>query len=276
MSRRRDWRHFFQRTGWLDGVGIVGVVAVTLLALLAPWLAPYDPQLRVGAAMLPPSASHWFGTDEIGRDLFSRALLGMQYTWLPALAVIAFSLVVGTIIGVISGAIGGWVDRVLQRIVDLFLVLPSALVALAVVAALGPGLGNIMIALAIFWWPWYARISRDEIKRIAARPHVEAVRLADVSPLRLVLRYMLPGALPALVVAATLDVANVILAVALMSFLGLGQPAPAPELGAMTSRTLDSLTGRWWLPILPALVIMVVCLLANLAGDGLRAAFRGT
>jgi peptide/nickel transport system permease protein len=225
--------------------------------------------------MLPPSAMHWFGTDEIGRDLFSRALLGVQYTWLPALAVISFSLVLGTFIGVISGAVGGWVDLALQRLVDLFLILPPALIALAVVAALGPGLVNIMIALAVFWWPWYTRISRDEIKRIAARPHVEAARLANPAPLRLVLRYMLPGALPALIVAATLDVANVILAVALMSFLGLGQPAPAPELGAMTSRTLDSLTVAWWLPILPAAVIMLVCLLANLAGDGLRAAFRG-
>ena len=192
-----------------------------------------------------------------------------------ALTVIGFSLTLGTIIGAISGAMRGWVDLALQRIVDLFLILPSALVALAVVAALGPGLVNIVLALAVFWWPWYARISRDEIRRIAARPHVEAARLAGVSPLRLVLRYMLPGALPSLIVAATLDVANVILAVALMSLLGLGQPAPAPELGAMTSRTLDNLTVAWWLPIFPAIVITVLCLIANLAGDGLRNAFRG-
>lgn len=275
MSRRTNWRDALRRVGLPDRIGISGVIVVTLLAVLATWLAPYDPQLRVDAAMLPPSAKHWFGTDEIGRDLFSRTLLGIQFTWLPALAVIAFSLVLGTLIGVISGAVGGWVDLGLQRLVDLFLVLPSGLVALAVVAALGPGLLNIMIALAVFWWPWYARISRDEIKRISARPYVEAARLAGASPLRLVFRYMLPGALPALVIAATLDVANVILAVALMSFLGLGQPAPAPELGAMTSRTLDSLTVAWWLPILPATVIMLVCLLANLAGDGLRSALRG-
>jgi peptide/nickel transport system permease protein len=276
MSRQADWADNFRRVGRLDGIGIAGVMAVTIVAVLATWLTPYDPEMRVAAATLPPSPLHWFGTDEIGRDLFSRALLGVQLTWLPALGIIAFSAVVGTIVGVISGTVGGWVDLVLQRLVELFLVLPSALVALAVVAALGPGLANIMLALAVFWWPWYARISRDEIKRIAARPHVEAARLAGISPMRLVLRHMLPGALPALVVAATLDVANVILAVALMSFLGLGQPAPAPELGAMTSRTLDSLTVAWWLPIFPALVIMLVCLLANLAGDGLRRAFRGT
>jgi peptide/nickel transport system permease protein len=276
MNRRRDLREVLRRVGWLDSIGIAGVLIVTLVAVLAPCLTPYDPQLRVGAAMLPPSSTSWFGTDEIGRDLFSRIVLGVQFTWLPALAVIAFSLSLGTLIGVFSGAVGGWIDLVIQRVVDLFLVLPSALVALAVVAALGPGLFNVMIALAVFWWPWYARISRDEIKRIAARPHVEAARVANVSPFRLVLRYLLPGAIPALVVAATLDVANVILAVALMSFLGLGQPAPAPELGAMTSRTLDSLTIAWWLPIIPAAVIMIVCLLANLAGDGFRSALRGT
>ena len=270
-----NWRELFRRAGWLDTIGIVGVLVVTLVAFTAPWLTPFDPQLRVAQAYLAPSATHWFGTDEIGRDLFSRVLLGVQYTWLPALAVIGFSLVLGSLIGLISGAVGGWLDLVLQRAVDLFLVLPSTLIALAVVAALGPGLFDTMIALAIFWWPWYARISRDEIRRLAARPHVEAARVTGVSASRLLLRYLLPGAIPALLVAATLDVANVILAVSLLSFLGLGQPAPAPELGAMTSRALDSLTLYWWLPILPAAAILVICLLANLAGDGIRAAMRG-
>jgi peptide/nickel transport system permease protein len=275
MSRGADWSEFFGRAGWLGSIGIVGVLIITVVAVAANWLTPFDPQLRVAGAFLPPSSAHWFGTDEIGRDLFSRVLLGVQYTWLPALAIIAFGLVVGTLLGVVSGAAGGWVDLGIQRVVDLFLVLPSSLVALAVVAALGPGLLNIIIALAVFWWPWYARISRDEVRRIAAQPHAEAARIAGVRPLRLALRYVLPGAVPSLIVAATLDVANVVLALALMSFLSLGQPAPAPELGAMTSRTLDSLTVSWWLPILPATAILVICLLANLAGDGLRATLRG-
>lgn len=267
-------REFFHRAGWLEGIGIVGVLAITVLAFLAPWLTPFDPQLRVAEAYLAPSGLHWFGTDEIGRDLFSRVILGLQLTWLPALAVIGFSLVLGSIIGVISGALGGWADLAVQRVVDLFLVLPSMLIALAVVAALGPGQLNTMLALAIFWWPWYARISRDEIRRLKARPHFEAAQVAGVRPSRLLLRYLLPGAMPTLAVAATLDVANVILAVSLMSFLGLGQPAPAAELGAMTSRALESLTTHWWLPILPAAAILVMCLCANLAGDGLRAAAR--
>jgi peptide/nickel transport system permease protein len=272
---RFNWRDFFRRAGWLESVGIVGVPVVTIVAVLAPWITPFDPQLRVAGAYLPPSAGHWFGTDEIGRDLFSRVILGVQYTWLPALAIIGFSFTVGTLVGLISGMVGDKVDLAIQRIVDLFLVLPASLIALAVVASLGPGLLNTMIAIAIVWWPWYSRISRDETRRLKARPHVEAARIAGVGSPRLLLRYMLPGVVPALLIGASLDVANIVMTLSLMSFLGLGLPAPAPELGAMTSRTLDSLTVHWWLPILPAAIIFLLCLLANLAGDGIRAALRG-
>lgn len=259
---------------WLDRLGLAGVVIITLVAFAAQWLVPFDPFLRVAEAFLPPSLMHWFGTDEIGRDLFSRVLLGVQITWLPALGIIAVSLPIGTAIGLVSGLLGGWVDMVLQRLVDLFLVLPSMLVALAVVAVLGTGLVNTMIALTIFWWPWYARISRDEVRRLVSRPHFEAAEAAGTSRPRLLLRYLLPGVVPSLAVAATLDVANVILVMSLMSFLGLGQPAPAAELGAMTARALESLTTHWWLPVLPAAAVMLICLAANLAGDGLRARLR--
>ncbi|TIR01643.1 MAG: ABC transporter permease, partial [Mesorhizobium sp.] len=136
---RFSWRDFFRRAGWLESVGIVGVPVVTVVAVLAPWITPFDPQLRVAGAYLPPSAGHWFGTDEIGRDLFSRVILGVQYTWLPGLAVIGFSLTLGSLVGLISGLAGGKVDLVIERIVDLFLVLPSTVIALAVVASLGPG-----------------------------------------------------------------------------------------------------------------------------------------
>jgi peptide/nickel transport system permease protein len=276
LNHRIDGLDFIRRAGWPETAGIVGVLLLTVVALLAPWLTPFDPELRVAAPYLPPSAAHWFGTDEIGRDLFSRILLGLQYTWLPGMGVILFSLVFGAAVGLVAGATGGWVDLGVQRILDLFLVLPSTLIALAVVAALGPGLINAMIAIAVFWWPVYARICRDEIRRLNARPHVEAARVSGVHGARLLLRYLLPGAIPSLLVAATLDVAGVVMALSVISFLGLGQPAPAPELAAMTARTLDNLTVYWWLPILPAAVIFLACLLANLAGDGLRAALRGT
>lgn len=230
LLARPRWRELFRRAGWLESIGIIGVPVITVIAVLAPWLTPFDPQLRVAGAFLPPSAVHWFGTDEIGRDLFSRVILGVQYTWLPGLAVIGFSLVLGSLLGLVSGFLGGKTDLVIQRITDLFLVLPGTLIALAVVATLGPGLINTMIAIAVFWWPWYARISRDEIRRLKVRPHVEAARVAGVRGARLLLRYLLPGVVPALLIAATLDVANIIMTLSLMSFLGLGQPAPAPEL----------------------------------------------
>ena len=266
---------WLRRVGWLERIGLLGVLAVTLMALFGPLLAPFDPMLRVADAYLPPGPVHLFGTDEIGRDLFSRVLLGIRYTWLPGLAVIGIALVIGTSVGVFAGMMGGWVDTLFQRIVELFLVLPSTLIAISVVAALGPGLLNTMIAITIFWWPWYARMTRDEVRRIRSRPHVEAARIAGVGRARLMLRYLLPGTVPTLLVAATLDVANIILTLSLMSFLGLGLPAPAPELGAMTARSIDSLTVYWWLPVLPAVVIFVMSICANLAGDGVRAALRG-
>lgn len=266
---------WLRRMGWLERIGVAGVIAITLLAVFGPLLAPFDPMLRVADAYLPPGVPHLFGTDEIGRDLFSRVLLGIRYTWLPGLAVIGIALVIGSAVGVFAGMMGGWVDALFQRIVELFLVLPSTLIAISVVAALGPGLLNTMIAITIFWWPWYARMTRDEVRRIRSRPHVEAARISGVSKTRLMLRYLLPGTVPALLVAATLDVANIILTLSLMSFLGLGLPAPAPELGAMTARSIDSLTVYWWLPILPAVVIFVMSVCANLAGDGVRSALRG-
>ncbi|MGM4913463.1 ABC transporter permease [Rhizobium sp. 768_B6_N1_8] len=269
------WPVILGRIGWIDRIGVFGAIAITIIALFATWLTPFNPQLRVAPAYLPPSWEHWFGTDEIGRDLFSRIVLGIQYTWLPAIVLILVSLIVGGCIGMVPGLVSRRLDILAQWLVDFFLVLPSTLVALAVIATLGAGLTNTMIAIGIAWWPWYARISRDELRRLNARPHVEAARIAGIGGPRLLLRYILPGAIPALLVAATLDVANVIMTMSLMSFIGLGQPAPAPELGAMTSRALDSLSVYWWLPMLPAAVIFLICLFANLAGDGLRTALRG-
>ena len=255
-------------------LALAALVLLTVLAVAAPLVAPYDPQLRVGPAYLPPSAAHLFGTDEIGRDLLSRIIHGVRLTWLPALGIIATGLVAGGAIGTLAGALGGWVDAACQRVIELFLVLPSTLIALAVVAALGPGTLNTMIAITLFWWPWYARIARAEVRAQVARPHVEAARLTGETGPRLLLRHIAPGAAPALLTTATLDVANVILVLSLFSFLGLGAPAPAPELGAMTARSLDSLVAFWWLPVLPAVAIFLLCLASNLAGDAVRRTMR--
>jgi peptide/nickel transport system permease protein len=272
----RQLRAALARTGWPERVAIGALVLITIVAVAAPALAPYNGQLPVAAPFQAPSAAHWFGTDEIGRDLLSRIVIGIRLTWFPGLIIVLTGAAIGSFIGLVSGAYGRWLDRVLQRFTDLFLVLPSTLVAIAVVAALGPGLVHTVIAISVFWWPWYSRLVRGEVKAIAARPHVEAARLAGAGRLRLLTRYVLPGAIPTVVVTMTLDVANVILVLAMFSFLGLGAPAPAPELGAMTAGYLTYLSSYWWLPLFPAGVLFLLAYSANVAGDGIRDALQTT
>jgi len=258
-----------------EKIGLLGMIAFTIIALFPYQLAPFDPQTRVAPAFLSPSFTHFFGTDEIGRDLFSRVLLGIRYTWLPGLGIIFFGLLFGSLIGMVAGAVGGLIDSVIEKFINLVLVLPSTLVALAVTASLGAGLTNMMIAIGICWWPWYAVIARAEVRRIRARPHMIAARLAGTTRIALFWRHVLPGTTPSLLVAAALDVANVVTTLSLMSFLGLGLPEPNPELGSLSARSLENLTVFWWLPILPAVAILVLCLSANLFADSLRSSLRG-
>jgi len=250
-------------------VGLLG--AVTLVALLAPLLAPYDPVQPVGDLNLAPfSPGHLLGTDQIGRDLLSRTLIGVQVSWFSALAVVASGLLIGGTVGLVAGATGGLVDAALMRLTDLFLALPGALVAIAIVAALGPGLGHTLLGVAVVWWPYYARIVRGETVSLAARPHLEAARLAGAGRTRLVTRHLLPGVVPTAIVTASLDVGNVVVLLAGLSFLGLGRSAPAPELGADTARALSQLLSQWWVPGIPGLAVLLLSLVANVGGDGLR------
>lgn len=254
-----------------DWVLISLLIGMTLLAIAAPALAPDDPIQPVGAPRLAPGAEgHLLGTDSIGRDALSRVLLGLRTSWLLAIVVTATGLVIGGVVGLIAGMLGGWVDMVLMRGTEVFLALPSMLVAVAVVAALGPGLRNTFIAVTIVWWPYYARVIRSEIRALAARPHIEAARMAGAGGVRIMLRHLLPGAVPTAIITASLDIGNVVLVIASLSFLGLGQPAPAPELGADTSRGMVEILTAWWVPVVPGLVVMALSLLSNLAGDAIR------
>jgi peptide/nickel transport system permease protein len=253
-----------------DRIAIGLGIALTIVALLAPLLAPHSITDPTGMPFLPPGAHAWFGTDEVGRDIFSRVLLGARASWFSALAVVAFGVAVGGLIGLTAGSAGGWVDGLLMRITDAFLALPGPVLAIAVVAALGPSLWHTLIAVSVVWWPFYARIVRGEIRALAARPHVEAARLGGAGRARIALRHLLPGALAPTLVAASLDVGNLVLTLAALSFLGLGAPAPAPELGAMSARGLPYLLAEWWVPVIPGVAVMVLALIANLAGDGLR------
>lgn len=260
----------------IEGTAVCLIFVITFVAIAAPALAPADPFLRVGAPFLPPSSQHFMGTDDIGRDLLSRIIYGIGLTWLPSLVVILNGVAIGTLLGTLAGTMGGFIDGLLQRASDLLIVIPSTMIALAAVAALGPGIWHAVAALSVFWWPWYARIVRNEIVAVSTRPHIEAARQAGVKGPRLALRYLLPAALPAVLVTATLDVGNVILVLSLFSFLGLGAPAPTPELGAMTAQSLANLTTHWWIPILPATAIFLLVFIANLAGDGLRSLMKAT
>jgi peptide/nickel transport system permease protein len=247
------------------------LLVMTLIALAAPLLAPHNPLAPIGVPEVKPfSGGYLLGSDTVGRDILSRTLYGLRSSWLAALGVVALGLLIGGIIGLIAGATGGWVDNLLMRITDGFLALPAPIVAIAVVAGLGGGLFHTLIAVSVVWWPFYARIIRGEVRTLAARPHVEAARLAGAGRVRIALRHLLPGAVPSAAVTASLDIGNLVLTLAGLSFLGLGAQAPAPELGADTARNLSYLLQDWWIPVMPGIAVALLALAANVAGDGIR------
>jgi peptide/nickel transport system permease protein len=255
----------------LNWVGVSLLLVVTLIVVSVPLIAPHDPLTPVGLPLQAPGKNGFLlGTDSIGRDILSRVLYGVRASWIAALVVVAVGLMIGGLVGLIAGATGGWIDAVLMRVTDGFLSLPAPVLAIAVVAALGPGFIHTLIAVSIVWWPFYARLVRADVNRLAARPHVEAAKLAGVGRVRLAARHLLPGAVPNALVAASLDIGTLILTLAALSFLGLGQSAPAPELGADSSRNLSYFLQDWWVPVMPGLGVLVLALVGNVAGDSLR------
>jgi peptide/nickel transport system permease protein len=254
-----------------DKIGFGLLAVLVLAAIFAPLIATDNPITPSGLPFTPPlTGGHLMGTDEIGFDIFSRVLYGLRTSLIGAVVVVTSGVVVGGTVGLVAGVVGGWVDSLLMRITDLFLALPGPVLAIAFVAALGPSEFHTLLAVAIVWWPFYARIMRGEIRGLAARPHLEAARLAGAGPYRRAFRHLLPGAVPAIVVTASLDVGNLVLTLAGLSFLGLGAPAPAPELGAMAARGLQFLLQEWWVPVMPALVVFLLTMASNLSGDGLN------
>lgn len=259
-----------------DRIGLALLFVLVVVALLAPVIAPDNPIFPSGVPFTPPfHAGNILGTDEVGYDIFSRVLYGLRTSIEGVLIVVSSGVLVGGLIGLVAGVAGGWLDMVLMRLTDLFLALPGPLLAIAIVAALGPSYDHTLLGVAIVWWPFYARIMRGEIRSLAARPHLEAATLAGAGALRRGLRHLLPGAVPAIVVTASLDVGNLVVTLASLSFLGLGAPAPAPELGAMAARGLQFLLQEWWIPVMPALAVFLLALAANLSGDALNAVMGG-
>lgn len=261
------------RMGWLERVGFLLLVAILLLSVTGPLFAA-DPVVAVGPSFEAPSSQHLLGTDDVGQDILARVLYGMRSSLLSALVVIASGIVVGGVIGLVAGARGGWVDSVLMRLTDIFLSLPGPVLAIAVVAALGPSLRNTVIGIAVVWWPWYARLVRGEVRALINRPHIDAVRLSGVSRTRLMVRHLLPGAVSPVIVTASLDIQILVLTLAGLSFIGLGAPPPAPELGAMAARGTDYLFSSPWIAMAPGCAVFLIAVAANLAGDGVRELFN--
>ena len=264
------WRSFARNRLALLGLGLVA--ALVVLAMLAGVLAPYDPTVGELATerLLAPSAAHWFGTDDQGRDILSRLLHGSRITLYVVTLVAVLAAPVGLLVGTAAGYAGGWVDAVLMRITDIFLAFPKLILALAFVAALGPGIENAVLAIAITSWPPYARIARAETLSIAQADYIAAVRLIGASPARIVLRHIVPLCLPSVIVRVTLDMAGIILTAAGLGFLGLGAQPPMPERGAMIAAGRQYVLDQWWVAAAPGAAIFTVSLAFNLLGDGLR------
>jgi peptide/nickel transport system permease protein len=252
-------------------VGLVLVLALVVLAVLAPWIAPHPPTVGDLAQRLqPPSATHWFGTDDQGRDIFSRLLHGSRITLFVVVLVAVLAAPIGLLVGTAAGYAGGWVDALLMRITDIFLAFPRLILALAFVAALGPGIENAVIAIAITSWPPYARIARAETLTLRQADYIQAVRLLGAGPVRVVLRHVMPMCVPSVIVRVTLDMAGIILTAAGLGFLGLGAQPPLPEWGAMIAAGRAYVLDQWWVAAAPGAAIFIVSLAFNLLGDGLR------
>lgn len=252
-------------------LGALIVLTLVIVAIFAPLLAPHSSVgQNLPMRLMPPSTQHWLGTDELGRDILSRILYGARITLLIVVMVAAISAPLGLLIGAIAGYFGGWTDQVLMAITDVFLSLPKLIMALAFVAALGAGLQNAIIAIAVTAWPAYARIARAETLTFRTSDFIAAVRLQGASHLRIITLHVLPLCMSSTIIRVTLDMAGIILTAAGLGFLGLGAQPPLPEWGAMISRGRSFILDQWWVATMPGVAIIIVSLGFCFLGDGLR------
>ncbi len=269
------WFYFSQNRGAV--AGLVVFVLLVLTAILAPLLAPHDPTQQYRDALLVPPiwqdggrAGFLLGTDAVGRDMLSRLIYGAQYSLFIGIVVVAIALTGGIFIGLLAGFYGGWVDTVIMRVMDVVLAFPSLLLALVLVAVLGPGLTNAMIAIAIVYQPHFARLTRAAVMGEKEREYVSAARVAGAGNLRLMFKTILPNCLAPLIVQATLSFSSAVLDSAALGFLGMGAQPPASEWGTMLAEAREFILRAWWVVTLPGLAILVSVLAINLMGDGLR------
>lgn len=263
-SRRgASWR----RPRVVVGLVIIGWWLVDLVA--AGWIAPYGPTATVAARLRPPGAAHWFGTDQLGRDVLTRTLYGARESLPVSLVVIAAAVTIGCAVGAAAGYLGGWLDAVLMRIVDMMMAFPPILLAMVVSAGLGPGLWNAAIALVAALWPIYARLLRAQVLSIRHREHIEAAVSIGAGRWRILRKHVLPLSMTPVLVNATTDVGSVVLLIASLSFLGLGVPPPTPDWGSMITDGAANFY-QWWMGLAPGLAIFSVVIAINILGEDLR------
>lgn len=268
-NRYRIWLNL--KSNPLAVAGLTIIVLFIALSLLAPLLAPYDPATQnLGNRLAFPSAEHWFGTDELGRDILSRILYGGRVTLGMVIAVVVLVAPIGLAIGCIAGYFGGIVDTVLMRVTDVFLAFPRLILALAFVAALKPGVESAILAIALTAWPPYARLARAETMTVRGSDFVAAYRLTGASAWRIIARHIAPLCVPSLIVRITLDMSSIIITAASLGFLGMGAQPPSPEWGAMIATAKRFIFEQWWVATIPGIAIFLVSLAFNFLGDGLR------
>lgn len=272
-------KHIHQRLGWPGAVSLAVILIAFGMALLAPWVAPFPEQgagaPSIAAKFLAPSADHLFGTDHLGRDMLSRVIYGARVSLSAGLLIVAFSFLIGLPVGVIAGYFGGWMDEALMRVTDVFLAFPALLLAVLMAAALGPGLLNSIVAVAVTWWPWYARMARAEVLALRGQPYVEAAQLMGVSHPRIIARHILPAAVRPISVQAALDVGPALLTASALSFLGLGVLPPTADWGQMVDAGRKFFPDRWWYSAAPGVAVFVLALAFSILGDAMRDRMEG-
>ncbi|MCR8725412.1 D,D-dipeptide ABC transporter permease [Frigidibacter sp. ROC022] len=268
-----DWAYVLHqlRSSPLTIVGLSLITLVLFTMAAAPWIAPYDPnRIDLTSRLAPPSLKHWMGTDQIGRDLFSRIIWGSRVSVSIGFAIVGISMLIGTVTGAFSGLVGGRTDSIIMRFMDVLLSFPSFVMAMALAAALGPDLINAMLAIAVVRIPFYVRLARGQALSLRERPYVKAAVTFGATRMQIVRRHVVPNAMAPIIVQSTLDIGSAILTAAALSFIGLGAQPPTAEWGAMVSAGRDYLLDQWWYATFPGLAILLTAVGFNLLGDGLR------
>lgn len=265
---------FLLRKNALTMAAVISLLLILILALLAPAIVPYPQDIadktNLAEKFQAPSATHLFGTDELGRDIFSRVIFGTRISLSTAVLAVALSLIIGVPLGAIAGTFGGIVDEVIMRITDIFLSFPPMLLAILLVSMLGPSLSNAILAIALAWWPWYTRIVRGQAISIKERKFIQAAETIGTPKWKIITKHIIPNTISPVVVQASMDMGGVILTIASLSYLGLGAQAPSPEWGLMISTSRNYFPDIWWYSVFPGIAIFITVLAFNLLGDGVR------